>query len=338
EAMQIEAVGKQWHWSFRLPGADGELGASDVRHLSPDNPLGVDPDDPRGQDDIIVASPVVHMPVGQPIHALLRSTDVLHNFAVPQFRVKMDLVPGLVTYQWFTPTVPGAYEILCEELCGVGHFAMRGRVVVDTREDYEAWLATQPTFAQTLARPAGNAAAGAANYAVCAACHGTQGEGNQQLNAPKIAGQPAWYLRRQLRNYQQGIRGTAPGDTYGPQMAPMAQTVAAEPVLENVIAYIESLPGSRLQPTVIGDAARGRTIYTTCALCHGPNGEGRWTANAPPLAGQSDWYLVRQLEYFRDRIRGGHPQDVYGDQMHLMTSMLSREGAIADVVAYINTL
>src|SRR5690606_22161538 len=117
DAMRIEAVGKQWHWSFRLPGADGELGASDVRHLSPDNPLGVDPEDPRGQDDIIVASPVIHMPVDQPIHALLRSTDVLHNFAVPQFRVKMDLVPGLVTYQWFTPTVPGTYEILCEELC-----------------------------------------------------------------------------------------------------------------------------------------------------------------------------------------------------------------------------
>ena len=338
DAMRVEAVGKQWHWSFRLPGADGELGASDVRHLSPDNPLGVDPDDPRGQDDIIVASPVVHMPVGQPIHALLRSTDVLHNFAVPQFRVKMDLVPGLVTYQWFTPTVPGTYEILCEELCGVGHFAMRGRVVVDTEQDYAAWLATQPTFAQTQARPEGNAAAGAANYAVCAACHGAQGEGNVQLNAPKIAGQPDWYLRRQLRNYQQGVRGTNPGDTFGVQMAPMAQTVAAEPVLENVIAYIESLPDARLQPTVIGDTERGRAIYTTCAVCHGPNGEGRWSSNAPPLAGQSDWYMVRQLEYFRSRVRGSHPQDIYGDQMHLMSIMLSREGAIADVVAYINTL
>ena len=63
--------------------------------------------------------------------ARLRSTDVLHDFAVPQFRVKMDLVPGLVTYQWFTPTVPGTYEILCEELCGTGHFAMRGKIVVD---------------------------------------------------------------------------------------------------------------------------------------------------------------------------------------------------------------
>lgn len=338
DAMRVEAVGKQWHWSFRLPGADGELGASDVRHLSPDNPLGVDPEDPRGQDDIIVASPVIHMPVDQPIHALLRSTDVLHNFAVPQFRVKMDLVPGLVTYQWFTPTVPGTYEILCEELCGVGHFAMRGRVVVDTEQDYAAWLATQPTFAQTQARPEGNAAAGAANYAVCAACHGAQGEGNVQLNAPRIAGQPDWYLRRQLRNYQQGIRGTSPGDTYGPQMAPMAQTVAAEPVLENVIAYIASLPDARVQPTIIGDVERGRVLYTTCAVCHGQNGEGRWSSNAPPLAGQSDWYLVRQLEYFKARVRGSHPQDIYGDQMHMMSIMLSREGAIADVVAYINTL
>ena len=67
----------------------------------------------------------------------------------------MDLVPGLVTYQWFTPTVPGNYEILCEELCGTGHFAMRGKVVVDEPAAYQAWLANQPTFAQTQARPVG---------------------------------------------------------------------------------------------------------------------------------------------------------------------------------------
>ena len=91
----------------------------------------------------------------------------------------MDLVPGLVTYLWFTPTVAGTYEILCEELCGTGHFAMRGKVVVDEPAAYQAWLANQPTFAQTQARPVGNATAGQANYAVCSACHGPQGEGNR---------------------------------------------------------------------------------------------------------------------------------------------------------------
>ncbi|HEY8520405.1 MAG TPA: c-type cytochrome [Gammaproteobacteria bacterium] len=337
-AMRFEAMGKQWHWSYRFPGEDGELGATDVRHVSPDNPLGIDPADPEGQDDIVVVNPIVHLPAGRPVEALLRSTDVLHNFAVPQFRVKMDLVPGLVTYQWFTPEVPGTYEVLCEELCGIGHFAMRGRVVVEEEPAFRAWLAEQPTFAQTQQRPRGDAAAGAASYAVCAACHGAQGEGNQQLNAPKLAGQADWYLRRQLRNYQRGIRGSQPGDLFGPQMAPMAQTVAAEPVLENVLAYIATLPDTDPPSTVIGDPQRGRELYTTCALCHGPNGEGRWGTNAPRLANQSDWYLVRQLQYFKDRVRGGHPDDIYGDQMHMLAGMLSREGAIEDVVAYINTL
>ena len=117
-----------------MPGADNQFGAVDVRHMSVDNPLGIDPADPKGQDDIVIASPIVHLAKDQPVKALLRSTDVLHDFAVAQFRVKMDLVPGMLTYQWFTPMVPGTYEILCEELCGAGHFAMRGKVVVDKGE------------------------------------------------------------------------------------------------------------------------------------------------------------------------------------------------------------
>jgi cytochrome c oxidase subunit 2 len=338
DATEFEAMGKQWHWSFRLPGADNTLGRSDVRHMSVDNPLGVDPEDPNGQDDLIIASPIMHLPVNEPVKALLRSTDVLHDFAVPQFRVKMDLVPGLVTYQWFTPTVPGTYDVLCEEHCGVGHFAMRGRVVVDEPAQYQAWLASVPTFAQTQSVPVGNATAGASNYAVCTACHGAQGEGNPQLNAPKIAGLPAWYLSRQLRSYQQRIRGSDPQDTYGAQMAPMSQTVVDPTALANVVAYIQTLPDTPAADTVIGDAARGARLYPTCSVCHGPAGEGRWGTNAPPLAGMSDWYLVRQLENFKAGVRGGHPEDIYGDQMNLIANMLIDENAINDLVAYTNTL
>jgi cytochrome c oxidase subunit 2 len=337
-ATNVEAVGKQWHWSFRLPGRDNELGASDVRHLSVDNPLGVDPADPAGQDDIIIAGPILHLPVGQPVRTLLRSTDVLHNFTVPQFRVKMDLVPGLVTYQWFTPTVPGSYEILCEELCGTGHFAMRGKVVVDEPAAYQAWLANQPTFAATQARPVGNATAGSANYAVCSACHGAQGEGNQQLNAPKLAGLDSWYIRRQLTAYQTQLRGTAMGDQFGPQMAPMSQLVTDPATRENVIAHIATLPSIPPATTVTGDAERGRAIFTTCATCHGAAGQGRWTTNAPRLAGMSDWYLERQLQYFKDGVRGSHADDIYGDQMAMVAGVLVGENAIKDVVAYINTL
>jgi cytochrome c oxidase subunit 2 len=338
DASDVEVVGKQWNWSFRLPGRDNDLGDSDVRYMSVDNPLGVDPTDPAGQDDVIIAGPILHLPLDQPVQTLLRSVDVLHNFTVPQFRVKMDLVPGLVTYQWFIPTVAGTYEILCEELCGTGHFAMRGKVVVDEQAAYDAWLANQPTFAQTQARPVGNAAAGQASYAVCSACHGPQGEGNQQLNAPKIAGLDDWYARRQLVSYQQGVRGTAMGDQFGPQMAPMSQLVADPATRENVLAYIATLPDNPPQTTVTGNVARGRTLYSTCSTCHGANGEGRWATNAPPLAGMSDWYLERQLQYFKENIRGSHTDDIYGDQMATVAGVLVGDNAIRDVIAYINTL
>ena len=162
------------------------------------------PATPNGQDDVLVASPEVHLPIGKPVKVLLRSNDVLHNFSVAQIRVKMDLVPGLVTHIWFTPTRTGAFDLLCEELCGIGHFAMRGRMVVDEEAAFRAWLDAQPTYAQWLARPSADAAGRqAALYAACAACHGAQGEGNPALNAPKLTGQGAWYLQRQLRHFKQ---------------------------------------------------------------------------------------------------------------------------------------
>ena len=147
DAKEFEAVGKQWHWSYRLPGQDNVFGASDVRHMTVDNPLGIDPEDPNGRDDVVIASPIMHLPANQPVKALLRSTDVLHDFAVPEFRVKMDLVPGLVTYQWFTPTVPGTYEVLCEELCGGQHYTMRGTVVVLSKEQYAEQFETKESAA-----------------------------------------------------------------------------------------------------------------------------------------------------------------------------------------------
>jgi len=338
DAMVVETFAKQWHWSFRFPGEDGVLGRTDVRHMSVENPFGIDPDDPAGQDDLLVASPTLHLPVDRPIHMLLRSSDVLHNFTVPQFRTKMDAVPGMVTFQWFTPTAVGTYELLCEELCGLAHFAMRGRVIVDEQGDFEEWLAGLPTYAETAAAPRGNPQAGEATYAVCAACHGMQGEGNPTLNAPKLAGQEAWYLKRQIRAYQQRIRGTDERDVFGMQMAPMANTLANEQMLADVAAYIETLPDDEPEQTVFGDPIRGREIYATCAGCHGRDGQGNWSTNAPRLAGMSDWYLYRQLEYFRDGVRGAHPDDLYGLQMAMMAASLRDERALQDVVAYINSL
>lgn len=147
-ASEFEVVGQQWLWSFRLPGKDGRLGTAETANVSPDNPLGLNPDDPYGQDDVIIQGDDLHLPVGKPLKVLLRSVDVLHDFYVPEFRAKMDMVPGMVTYFWFTPTRTGTYEILCFELCGLGHPEMRGIVVVDEQSDYQAWLDSQATFAQ----------------------------------------------------------------------------------------------------------------------------------------------------------------------------------------------
>ena len=189
EAIEYEVLGQQWQWQFRYPGADGQLGFADVSHVSESNPFGINPEDPAGQDDVVVNDPNMHLAVNQPVHALLRSNDVLHNYTVPQFRVKMDMVPGLVSYLWFDPTKEGTYDILCEELCGIGHFIMRGSVKVESQAEFNAWISSQPTFAETQSMAAPNIAAGQAAYTICATCHGAQGEGNSALNGPKLAGQ-----------------------------------------------------------------------------------------------------------------------------------------------------
>jgi cytochrome c oxidase subunit 2 len=152
EATEVEVVAQQWQWSYRLPGEDGRLGQSDNRLIGPENPLGIAPDDPHGTDDVIVEAADLHLPVDRPVKMVLRSVDVLHNFYVPQFRAKMDMVPGMVTYFWLTPIETGEFEVLCAELCGVGHAFMRGLVQVDDEADYQAWLGEQLTFAE-LARP-----------------------------------------------------------------------------------------------------------------------------------------------------------------------------------------
>ena len=338
DAHEIEAVGQQWHWTYRYPGEDGRFGEVDAERISGDNPFGMDPDDPNGQDDVLVYDPEAHLPIDKPVKVLLRSKDVLHNFTVAQFRVKMDLVPGMQTFLWLTPTRTGRFEVLCEELCGVAHFAMRGAVVVDEPEDFDAWLDSQPTFAEQSVKAAGNASVGAAQYIVCAACHGQQGEGLAALNAPKLAGQSEWYLRRQLENYKSGERGAHPDDFYGRQMAPMAATLVTDAAVDNVIAHIQTFPDSPAPDTIEGDVMHGKELYTVCAYCHGGQGQGVQAMNAPRTAGMPDWYLARQLNNFKQGIRGAHLGDYYGFQMGLMAGILHDEQAVNDLVAYINTL
>jgi cytochrome c oxidase subunit 2 len=152
DASEVEVLAKQWQFAFRLPGKDGVLGVSDARLVSAENPFGLDPKDPKGHDDILVDGGDLHLPLNKPVKVLLRSIDVLHNFYVPEFRAKMDMVPGMVTYYWLTPTRTGTFDGLCFELCGIGHYAMRIKVVVEEDVKYQAWLSEQPTFARLLAQ------------------------------------------------------------------------------------------------------------------------------------------------------------------------------------------
>jgi cytochrome c oxidase subunit 2 len=338
DAMVFEALGRQWSWSYRFPGKDGVLGTVDARYVSAENPFGLNPEDPNGRDDVLVSSPELHLPVGRPVKVLLRSLDVVHDFSVPQFRVKMDLVPGLVSYVWFTPTRTGQFDLLCLELCGIGHYTMRGRVIVEEEPAFRSWLGAYPTFAQTRARKAGDTTAGERLYAVCAACHGTQGEGNPELNAPKLAGQPGWYLKRQLENFRSGARGAHEKDVYGRQMAPMAATLPDEAAINDVLAYIGTLADRPAPRTVSPQTRRGGRLYATCATCHGADGRGIEAMNAPRLAGMSDWYLVTQLRNFKQGIRGTHPKDPHGPQMGSLAATLVDDRAINDVVAHINGL
>ena len=338
EADIVEVVGQQWQWSFRYPGKDGKLGTVDARNVTIDNPFGMNADDPLGQDDVLIDTNQLRLPLDRPVKLVIRSKDVLHNFTVPQFRVKMDLVPGMVPYLWLTPTRTGTFDILCEELCGIGHHAMRGKVIVEKEDDFNAWLAQQPTYAElSFHEHQGDAVAGKALYQTCSACHGANGEGNQALNSPKLSGQEDWYLKRQIHYFKSGVRGTAENDVFGKQMAPMAAILANDQAINDVVSYITSLPDNPAPHTVQGDTSDGADIYLTCGKCHGLSGQGNWALRAPRMAGMSDWYMVTQLKNFRHGARGAHPDDSTGYQMTSMVLSLTEE-KINDVVAYMNTL
>jgi len=186
DAVVLEVLGEQWRWRFRLQGADGAMGGSDVRFVAADNPYGLDPSDTRALDDVLVDGNEVHLPKDKPVQVVMRSHDVLHDFFVPPFRARMNIVPGQVSSFWFTPTQAGRFESMCAQLCGVGHPNMKGYVVVEDEATYRTWLARQPTFTAARAAAAKAATAssgdplvdrgrGLAQTKGCTACHSIDG-------------------------------------------------------------------------------------------------------------------------------------------------------------------
>lgn len=145
-ALVVEVVGKQFGWITRYPGEDGVFGATLPELVDDmDNPLGLDDEDEAAEDDIVLDG-LLHLPVGTPVLVRLRSHDVLHSFSVAHMRVKQDVVPGLTTSVQFEVTRTGDFEIACAELCGLGHYRMRGVLKVQTVADFTSWLAEQETF------------------------------------------------------------------------------------------------------------------------------------------------------------------------------------------------
>ena len=142
-ALQVEATGMQFAWYFRYPGPDAAFGRTrpELIAAGEGNPLGIDPADPRGADDLVTSQLV--LPANRQVDLHLHAQDVIHGFSVPALRVKQNAVPGQDIHIHFTPTEPGTYAILCTQLCGLGHFRMTANLRVLSTDDYAAWLAAQ---------------------------------------------------------------------------------------------------------------------------------------------------------------------------------------------------
>jgi len=152
EAMSVEITGSQFQWEFRYPGRDGVFGKKYYKEIkaAKNNPLGQLWDDPFNHDDVVERE--LHLVVNKPVKLIIGSKDVVHDVGLPQFRMKMDAVPGTPTTMWFTPKFTTrqmvektgnpdfAYEISCDQMCGKGHFSMRGPIVVETQEEFDRWV------------------------------------------------------------------------------------------------------------------------------------------------------------------------------------------------------
>ena len=145
----VRVVAEQFAWNVHYPGADGRFGRTSPSLLGPSNPLGLDRADPAGRDDITTINQL-NLPIDRPVIVHLSSKDMVHSFALPQMRVKQDAIPGIAQPVWFTPTEIGQWEIACSQLCGLGHYRMRGFYTIQSQADYDAWLASE---AELIATP-----------------------------------------------------------------------------------------------------------------------------------------------------------------------------------------
>jgi cytochrome c oxidase subunit 2 len=142
----IRIIAQQFGWNARYPGADGKFGASDIKFISADNKLGLDPADPTGKDDFMKFNDIV-IPVNKDAIFYVTSMDVIHGFAVHAMRSQQDAIPGIMIPNSFKPIKTGTYLLTCAQLCGQGHALMRGTITVKTQADYDKWFSEQASTA-----------------------------------------------------------------------------------------------------------------------------------------------------------------------------------------------
>jgi cytochrome c oxidase subunit 2 len=169
DAIVIEATAQQFRWNIRYPGADNQFGIRDLKFVDNTNELGINWGEASSHDDILATD--IYLPVNRDVKVNIRSLDVLHNFYLPHFRMKMDAVPGIPTSFWFTPIYTTEemrkktgnpdfnYELACAELCGSAHYNMRKKVVIVTQEEYDKWLLEQQPYYKQVVEPTLNSTA-----------------------------------------------------------------------------------------------------------------------------------------------------------------------------------
>ena len=138
EAVVVRVVGEQFAWNIHYPGPDGKFGRTDIARVSADNPIGLDRSDPDAKDDVTTINQL-YLPENRPALVHLSSKDVIHSFGLYEMRIKQDAIPGMTIPVWFVPTRVGEYEIACSQLCGLGHFRMRGFLTIQRDADFRKW-------------------------------------------------------------------------------------------------------------------------------------------------------------------------------------------------------
>lgn len=142
ESVRVHTIGEQFAWNIHYPGVDGVFGKREPKLVTPDNPTGLDQNDPNSKDDILTINQL-YLPTDKPAIIHISSKDVIHGFSLRQMRISQDAIPGQNIPVWFVPKKTGSYEIICTQLCGLGHYRMRGFLNVVTPEEFSKWLVEQ---------------------------------------------------------------------------------------------------------------------------------------------------------------------------------------------------